>query len=144
MRLHSESKGAPIGRRQPTPCALRGGKRATEVHAQTAATKAPPPSDGSEETPTSVSPGGQSSATGTSVDKEIEQRQDAASKAEPTDGRKRKPHPLKGRKRPPVAGKGIEQKQDAAGEAEPTDGQKRKPHSLKGRKRPPGLGVEKT
>lgn len=35
------------------------------------------------------------------ADKEIEQRQDAASKAEPTDGRKRKPHPLKGRKRPP-------------------------------------------
>ena len=38
-----------------------------------------------------------------SADKEIEQRKDAAGKAEPTDGRKRKPHPLKGRKRLPVS-----------------------------------------
>ena len=37
------------------------------------------------------------------ADKETEQGQYAAGKAEPTDGRKRKPHPLKGRKRPPGA-----------------------------------------
>ena len=35
--------------------------------------------------------------------KETEQGQDAAGEAEPMDGRRRKPHPLKGRKRPPGA-----------------------------------------
>ena len=35
--------------------------------------------------------------------KGTEQGQDAAGEAEPMDGRKRKPHPLKGRKRPPGA-----------------------------------------
>ena len=38
--------------------------------------------------------------------KGIEQKQDAAGEAEPTDGQKRKPHSLKGRKRPP--GLGVE------------------------------------